>query len=63
MDAKRFLSIQAERGAKAVGTEVAQKSIDFVIAECRRYIQDRSEVYRDLDPESKRNAIKVNHFV
>lgn len=58
MDAKRFLSIQAERGAKAVGTEVAQKSIDFVIAECRRYIQDRSKVYRDLDPESKRNAIK-----
>ncbi len=58
MDAKRLLSIQAERGAKALGTESMQKSIDFVIAECRRFIQDRSESYRDLEPENKRNVIK-----
>lgn len=58
MDAKRLLSIQAERGAKAVGTETAYKTIDFVISECRKYIQDRSETYRHLDPESKREAIK-----
>jgi len=58
MDIRRLLSIQAERGAKAIGTEHMFKSIEFVIAECRRYIQERSETYRDLEPEAKRQAIK-----
>ena len=58
MDIRRLLSIQAERGAKAIGTEYIFKSIEFVIAECRRYIQERSETYRDLEPEAKRQAIK-----
>jgi len=58
MEAKRLLSLQAERGAKASGTDSMHKSIRTVITECRRFIQDRSESYRDLEPEFKREAIK-----
>lgn len=58
MEAKRLLSLQAERGAKASGADSMHKSIRTVITECRRFIQDRSESYRDLEPEFKREAIK-----
>jgi len=58
MDAKRLLSIQAERGAKAIGMESMQRSIESEIIECRKFIQDNSEKYRDLEPQQKRNVIK-----
>jgi len=58
MDAKRLLNIQAKRGAKITGLESEQKSLDFVLSECRRYIQDKSDIYRDMEPEQKRKVIK-----
>jgi len=58
MDSKRLLELQVERGATANSSEVIPKSIDTVISECRRYIQDNSEEYRSLESENKRDAIK-----
>ena len=58
MDSRRLIEIQSERGAKSIGKETTQKSLDSVINECRRYIQDNSDSYRDLEPERKRGVIK-----
>ena len=58
MNAMRLLTLQAERGAKAAGAESMRKTIDTVTVECRRFIQDRSESYRDLDIDQKKSYIK-----
>lgn len=58
MDIKRILEIQSQRGAASITTDSQMKSIDWVVNDCRRHIQDKSDVYRDLDPIAKRNAIK-----
>ncbi len=58
MDNQRLLKLQAERGAKVAGYVVAYKTIDFVIRECRRFIQDRAENYRELDSARKQESIK-----
>lgn len=58
MDNKRLIEIQSQRGAKSIGKDTTQKSIDSVISECRRFIQDSSDTYRDLEPERKRSVIK-----
>ena len=58
MDSKRLLDIQAQRGAKSIGKDATQKSIESVVSECRRFIQDSSDTYRDLEPERKRAVIK-----
>jgi len=58
MDVKRLVEIQEERGASNIAAESETKSIDAVINECRRYIQERSDEYRDLESDNKRDAIK-----
>lgn len=58
MTPERILQIQSSRGAKAVGREVQHKSIELVISDCRKYIQDKSDSYRELEPELKRGVIK-----
>ena len=58
MDAKRLIEIQGERGAKNNNSDIIPKSINTVISECRRYIQDNTDDFRNLDPEGKRNTIK-----
>lgn len=58
MDIKRILEIQSQRGATSISLDKQMKPVEWVVNDCRRYIQDRSEVYRDLDPVAKRNSIK-----
>ena len=58
MDSERILEVQSKRGAKGIGKETGQKSLESVISECRRFIQDNSDSYRDLDADKKRAAIK-----
>lgn len=58
MVAERLLQIQSQRGAKVVGQEVDHRSFDNVLADCRKFIQDNSASYRELDPALKRNMIK-----
>lgn len=58
MDSKRLIELRAARGAKNIGSDVSQKSIEFVVNDCRRFIQDKSEEYRNLDSSNKRNTIK-----
>lgn len=58
METKRLVEIQSERCARSVGSDSSIRSMDQVIVECRRYIQDRSEGYTDMEPEEKRERIK-----
>lgn len=59
MDTKRLLQVQSERGAKASNTESSRKSIEFVVNDCRRFIQENSDKYRDVNSETKKNTIKA----
>lgn len=58
MDSKRLLALQSQRGARSVGKEANERSLEQVLSDCRRFIQDSSDSYRDLDPDRKRAAIK-----
>lgn len=58
MDSKDLLKIQTQRGAKAVGHETVAKTVDVVINECRDYIEENSDKYRNLEANEKREAIK-----
>lgn len=58
MDNRRLIEIQSQRGAKSLGKDTVERSIESVINECRRYIQDESDSYRDVEPERKRAAIQ-----
>lgn len=53
-----LLDMQQKRGAKSKAGETMEKSIEQTISECRKYIQEESEDYREQDAESKRNSIK-----
>lgn len=59
MDQHKLLELQTKRGAKAAdGFQTDTKSIDAVINECRKQIEDKSDTYRDLAPDKKRETIK-----
>lgn len=59
MDQKKLLELQAQRGAKVAGSFVSDtKTIEAVIDDCRKQIEAKSDSYRELDPEKKREAIK-----
>lgn len=58
MDNKRLLQVQSQRNVQANKSSNSQKQIESVVGECRRYIQDRAESYRNKDAESKKNTIK-----
>lgn len=58
MDVKKLLKMQTERGAKSESFETAVKTIDTVINECRKRIEEQSAVYRDLNAMDKKEAIK-----
>ena len=59
MDQHKLLELQTKRGAKAAdGFTTDRKSIDAVVAECRKQIEEKSESYRDLAPDKKRETIK-----
>lgn len=59
MQAKDLLELQTQRGAKImVGGDTSTRTLDAVINECRKAIEENSERYRDLDPASKKETIK-----
>lgn len=58
MDISRILEIQTQRGAKTIVSDLNTRTIDWVITDCRKYIQDNYESYKDLDSRGKREAIK-----
>ena len=59
MQAKELLELQTQRGAKImVGGDTSTRTLDAVIAECRKSIEENSERYRDLDPVNKKETIK-----
>lgn len=58
MDSQRILELQAKRGAKRTVSEANKKSLETVVIDCRRYLQDRIDSYRNLEAEEKKNRIK-----
>lgn len=58
MDQRALLKLQTERGAKSESFETSSKTLDSVINECRKRIEDRSNSYRELNPVDKKEAIK-----
>ena len=58
MDQSTLLRIQTERGTRTAGNKADQKSLEAVINDCRKVIEDKSAIYRDLDALEKRDAIK-----
>lgn len=58
MDNKRLLQIQSQRNVQSNKSSNTQKQIESVVAECRRYIQDRADSYRNKDAEAKKATIK-----
>jgi pilus assembly protein CpaF len=59
MDAKTLLELQTQRGAKiGASGNVTTKSLDSVINDCRRAIEEQSAKYRNLSIEAKKEAIQ-----
>lgn len=59
MDQHKLLELQTKRGAKAAdGFVTDKKQIDTVISECRKQIEEKSDTYRELPPDKKRETIK-----
>lgn len=58
MDSQRLLDLQSKRGAQQNRGVTAQKSIDVVLNDCRRFIQSNSDDYRHKSSEAKTEAIR-----
>jgi len=59
LDIKELLELQTQRGSKiAIGGDTTTRSIDAVIQDCRKAIEEQSDKYRDLGPMEKRESIK-----
>ena len=58
MDQKKLLELQSYRGTKAIGTDTTVRSLDAVISECRKSIEQNASKYRDLKPQEKKEEIK-----
>jgi pilus assembly protein CpaF len=53
MDIQRLTEIQNSRGATFKVSEANRKSYDYILSECRKYINERSESYRNLESGRK----------
>ena len=58
MRIEKLLDLQSKRGAKTIGMEPELKTIESVVNECRKAIEDSSTMYRDLGPSEKQEVIK-----
>ena len=57
MNIDRFAEITSARGASFKVSEVNKKTFEYTLTECRKYINERSDQYRNLD-EGRRDKIK-----
>lgn len=58
MDKKRLLDMSSQRGVRVTASEINQKTIEWVVNDCRKYIQERSDQYRNMEVEERRAKIK-----
>lgn len=59
MDIRQLLDFQTQRGAKLSGaTDRNKTTIEQVISNCRRALEENSDKYRDFDPTEKKAIIK-----
>lgn len=59
MDKQRLLELQTQRGTRVIGSETNIKTFEYVVNECRKLIQDKSDQYRDLDAEDRQSKIRT----
>lgn len=57
MNIDRFTELTSARGASFKVSEVNKKTFEYALTECRKYINERSEQYRNLE-EGRRDKIK-----
>lgn len=59
MEIKDLLELQTQRGAKiAVGGDTTTRTLEAVTNDCRKYIEEQSDKYRELKPTEKKDKIK-----
>lgn len=59
MQSKDLLELQTQRGAKiAAGGDINTKTLESVITDCRKAIEEQSDQYRDLNALDKKAIIK-----
>lgn len=58
MNKERLLELQTQRGTRIIGSEANIKSFSSVLNDCRKYIQDRSEQFRNDASEERHNKIR-----
>lgn len=57
MDIQRLTEIQSKRGATFRVSEANRKSYDYILSECRKFINERSELFRNLE-QGRKDKIK-----
>jgi len=59
METRDLLELQTQRGAKlSVGGDSTTRSLEAVVNDCRKAIEQQSDKYRDLAPNEKKEKIK-----
>ena len=58
MDKKKLVEVQAARGAKSNSFDTNTKTLETVLTECRKKIEEMSDTYRDLDVLEKKEALR-----
>ena len=62
MQSKELLELQTQRGAKiAAGGDVNTKTLESVINDCRKAIEEQSDQYRDANAADKKTVIKTKN--
>lgn len=59
MNLKELLELQTQRGAKiAAGGDTSRRTIEAIIEECRKAIEEQSAKYRDQNSQNKKEIIR-----
>lgn len=61
MDVRRVTELAAQRGTSLDSTESNVRKFDFVLNQCRKYISDRSDLFRTLAPTAR--ASKIHELI
>lgn len=61
MNIERITEMNQKRGASFGSSELNLKKYDYVLTQCRKYISDRSESFRNLEPKAR--AAKIHELI
>ena len=61
MDVKRMTEIAAQRGSSVNSSDSSVRKYDYVLNLCRKYISERSELFRNLEPAER--VAKIHELI